>query len=148
MTVLFTDSWLRTAWLLADKTPERIKCILSLIYVVLNLDQLAPRVADDSRTGCRWGDTLEFNHDWPLGVEAALYCLSCIVEDDFVAKATLPFERDLGSLVKAVVLDGDVTDVEFRCVCLQPEHEHFSSISNGWKPKGDYWPEPIMLSLH
>lgn len=121
-----------------------------MLYIVLNLDQLAPQIATVEQGGpaTRWHGSKQFNNDWPIGVEAALYCLSHIVKDSFVAKEILKFEEGLVSLIDDVVLEGEEVDVEIRCVCHRAEHRARSSVSGTWKPKADYWPDLIMLALN
>jgi hypothetical protein len=136
---------------LVDKNNlDSLDRIFAVIFIVLNLDSLDPQFPPNTSRDSKWHNEPDFEHDWPIGVHAALKCLANIVETIPGASEILEaFENwvvdDLAEgYAPKIRTEESVEPIEIRCVCGNEEHRDRRSVTEDWKPKvGTSWPDYI-----
>lgn len=134
-------------WLLNDNDGERVKSVLSLLYAVLNMDQLEPCMDEHTPT-TPWHGTDSFRMDWTAGVSAALVCLQHLMHHLIVRSSILDFEISLMKLALDLYPPpGEMRErtrpVKIRCVCGHDAHSKLSSVVN-WKLDPEFWPKYVV----
>ena len=134
----------------SDRDDNKIKAILALIYIVLNLDQLCPLGVSTSHSN-PWHDTSMFEMDWPEGVRAALTVLRIFRRMEEVNGWVCLFEESLCALVEELTPEDknrEVDYIEIRCVCLSSYHKEGSTIFPDYCLKSKAWPVCMFKSGH
>lgn len=137
-------AWLTFALFQDPEDLRGVKERLALLYIVLNLDKLEPRVEKDSPS-LVWHDSEAFKHDWKIGVYAALAVLKDMVRFDLVKGAVVNVEKDLQGIVdRTSVYPTGSLHINLRCICDSPEHsDRHSLVKGSMSPRSQRWPAYI-----
>lgn len=143
------------ATLIPDENDDtHVQGVFSLLYAVLNLDQLGV-ITDVDLPHSGWqqrrrtnADALStFGNDSAVGVKAALRCVTAINAHTSLSEKLAAYESSLAAIVKEGTppnMKPERRKVEIRCVCLSSEHK--SSVFNEKPTSEGGWPEYLVCS--